>query len=175
MTILELSSGCPFYLLCFLDSSWLGLTESRSVPTRIAITCDGSSRTRNGQTYFPFHPLLGEPVTWGAVRLPSVDSFSNFEGRDRFRSHVLQFWMATSWPTTVKNTFFSTSDIDVEEARSLFDNTDWRSFCSVTFDNQKALTSSVLPSSCNAASRSMYGALGVSIRVQNDRGRWLFF
>lgn len=43
-----------------------------------------------------FYPLLGEPVTWSAVRLPSVDSFSNCEGRDRFKSHVLQFWIATT-------------------------------------------------------------------------------
>ena len=40
--------------------------------------------------------ILGEPVTWNAVLLPSVDPFSNFEGMDRFKSHVLQFWMATT-------------------------------------------------------------------------------
>ena len=32
MKILELSSGCASYLPCFLDSSWLGLTESREFP-----------------------------------------------------------------------------------------------------------------------------------------------
>jgi hypothetical protein len=61
MKILELSSGCAYYLPGFLDSSWLGLTESRSFPTRIAMM--GPLELAMDTSHFPVYPLLGAPVT----------------------------------------------------------------------------------------------------------------
>ena len=96
MKILELSSGCASYLPCFLDSSWLGLTESREFPhTNRDYMWWVLSNSQWTKVISHATSILGEPVTWNAVLLPSVDPFSNFEGMDRFKSHVLQFWMAT--------------------------------------------------------------------------------
>jgi len=147
MTILKHSSGCASCLPCFLDSSWLGLTESRSFPTRIAITCDGSSRTHNGQKSFP---ILSSPRWAGDLKCGStpfcwllLELWGQGGRRDHFKSHVFPFWMAT----TVKK-----SDIDMlrrsEKPKYLLLSADWRVFSvmlpgcyqCVTSANQKVLS-----------------------------------